>query len=175
MGPIQTLPVGLTGLLNLKSHGRVPDELDSLVSPSVEILPFWLNSRIEISNQTWTKAVGAGGFSLQSFATALQVPANEWWWVHDYSIEGRFTAAAGTSLDNMGAALWLSQNAPAAYTVVGNLVSGVSNAAGAAAIVSSSHGFWAHPGSILGWVIGNQVGAANITYTASYRISRLKV
>lgn len=176
MGPIQTLPVGLTGLLNLKSHGRVPDELDSLVSPSVEILPFWLNSRIEISDSTaFTKTVTSTGISVQSFTTAIQVPANEWWWVHEYAVEARFTAAAGQSLDNLQAILWLNQNAPASYAGLGNLVSGVSNAAGTAGLLSTAREFWAHPGSILGFFIGNAVSVPGIAYTGMYRISRLKV
>lgn len=176
MGPIQTLPVGLTGLLNLKSHGRVPDELDSIVGPSVDILPFWLNSRIEVlDSATYTKTVGPTGISVQSFTTAIQVPANEWWWVHDYAVEARFTAAAGQSVDNFQAILWLNQNAPAAYAAVGNVVSGVSNAAGTAGLLSSGQGFWAHPGSILGFFVGNIVTAATVAFAGMGRISRLKV
>lgn len=176
MGPIQTLPVGLTGLLNLKTHGRVPDELDSLVGPSVDILPFWLNSRIEIlDSATYTKSVTSTGISVQSFTTPIQVPANEWWWVHDYAVEARFTAAAGQTLDNFQAIIWLNQNAPAAYAGVGNIVSGVSNATTAAALLSSARGFWAHPGSILGFFIGNSVSVPGVAYAGMGRISRLKV
>jgi len=170
-GPIQVLPPGLLGFLQLKNSGQNPTNLPDTLQGVLELREWMLMARVE----EWENTIGHGvalpnatvGFSAFSPNT-IQVPNREWWWVE------RYTVFSGT----LGAGE-LTEFAPAIATITtGTLIVHAlsKTAAGGGpdvALVQVAERFFAPPGSILGlWSI-NVTTAASILFTGNARVTRL--
>lgn len=90
-GPVQLIPPGLLSFFGVKTLGRNPDQLIDNYQPSVEMLDWLMGSQAREANVA-TLTVAAGGF--QGFsAQPIVVPALEWWWLSDYTVQGACGAA----------------------------------------------------------------------------------
>lgn len=61
-GPISRLPAGLLGALFLKSNGQNPEALGDIVSPILELFPFYANDGIQRQVATAANQVPTIGF-----------------------------------------------------------------------------------------------------------------
>jgi hypothetical protein len=99
-GPIQTLPLGLLGLLDLKTMGRNPPALGQTVAPVLDITQLYLNGKA-LEFAATSKAVGVGGYGLfLDFDTTvpITVPEGETWFVHDYTMLAQLNAGGTCNL-----------------------------------------------------------------------------
>ena len=92
--PIQTIPQGLLGLLQLKEMGRNPATLSDVVTPQVDLFPLWIQRQqvtlVQPNTDTLTLATGATG--AQNFAT--KVPQGQAWYVTYMAVDGSSNTAA---------------------------------------------------------------------------------
>ncbi|MBA0088971.1 MAG: hypothetical protein HRJ53_28615 [Acidobacteria bacterium Pan2503] len=102
-GPIQTLPQGLLGLLQLKSFGENPYDLLETVQPSVDLYRLWIERNAQDVQGLFgvasvnTAALVTGNHGTQNFGSAAQVtPSNEIWFVVYFTGTIQTIAAADT-------------------------------------------------------------------------------
>lgn len=94
-GPIQVVPPGLLGFLQLKSAGKNPAWLSSDISPVFDLLKFYLAPNAEnVVGVTGNIATGSTGFIQPTNQAAFIVPAEEWWYVHTFSMRTSVAFAA---------------------------------------------------------------------------------
>lgn len=79
-GPIQQIPQGLLGFLQLKNRGQNPSELPDVLSPGFELSNWYLETGAEIVVQDAPVAVAVGTINL------ITVPNDQWWLVHDFFV-----------------------------------------------------------------------------------------
>lgn len=170
--PIQLIPPGLLGLLQLKNNGKNPQELPDQVQAIMEMRDWYMECNHETVVQTVDVANGAVGFT--AYTTPIIVPATEYWFVEDYTVQTN-TALIATSVVSFAAAWRIVTGAVFSQFGVGTpqqLLTGV--AAGRGGFAFSDRGFFLPTGAELGIrVMANEVAAGNITYQGSVRITRL--
>lgn len=84
-GPIQQIPSGLLGFLQLKNNGANPSQLLDEVAPTLD----WSRWTLETAavNYALGTAVGLLGLGLSTLnITPIVVPAREWWWCSSISV-----------------------------------------------------------------------------------------
>lgn len=177
LGPIQTIPAGLLGLLELKTLGRLPDALSATVTPTVDMLEFWLRQRSFTNGSTvhGITQTTAPGSPLLFSPTPIVVPENQWWYFHEYSVIAVFTAAAGQQVDNYAPMIMYNRTGTINYATLAPGVSAVSSATQAVAQIVTARDFWANPGSGLGLFFGQIVSAAGVSFTGRYRATALNI
>jgi len=88
---IAQYPRGLLGLLNLKSFGETPRDLDAAVGITVDGLPFYLSNILVTGvGQEVAPAIGANTLSSGSggfLDLSAPIPDNELWWLHEYNVQ----------------------------------------------------------------------------------------
>jgi len=95
-GPLQVIPAGLLGFLQLKNAGQNPRDLVDSVQPTFDLWRHYLASYGEIWNQasTFIQAGPVGAVGFGAFNTLpIVVPTQQWWYVHSYNV--RVVVAAG--------------------------------------------------------------------------------
>lgn len=177
--PIQVIPSGLLGFLQLKNNGQNPQDLPDVLQPVLELRDWYLQSRAEeivTPTNIPSMALPTATFGFQTFTTNPTVPVvpdKEWWYVHDIAIVTTFVPAA----DFIGGAIgWVSPN------TAGNtkLVSIVQNFPGAANIVGAwrnDRSFFVPSGAIFGFFpTQNTRAAGNLTISlTTLRATRLPI
>jgi len=82
--PIQALPKGLVGFLDLNTSGAGPPQLADQLVGTLDLLPFFaLYKREALSSGAVAAGTATGDFA---FSVALTVPQNEAWYVVAYNI-----------------------------------------------------------------------------------------
>jgi len=161
-GPIQLLPPGLLGLLQLKVAGAGVSKLGDTCLPSMDMLEWWLRATAQLwtTNSGVTVAAGFVGVFTPFSPNAITVPAGEWWYVHDYTCEVQ--VPGGESYAGLRLA-WASTSSGTIYfgALEDSAASTSTNGGGASAQrkLLSSGGFWLPPGARLGFWIDLVVGA----------------
>jgi hypothetical protein len=90
-GPVQVIPPGLLGFLNLKNTGQAPGLFGGTVQPVWDMLRWYLSANAtDVPFSTTGQASGTFGLVL---ATGAIVPAREWWYVHYYRVSTDVLAA----------------------------------------------------------------------------------
>lgn len=159
-GPIQVIPPGLLGLLQLKSPmGVNPSVLNNDVQPVIDLEKWWMRAREEyIDLATATNPYAPATYhSLVAFgANSPTVPNNEWWYVRNLS--GRvYSSGAGTVTRGCRVG-YLTPN-------IGNVLlfgDPMEAIAAGGSDTSLARDFWAPPGSIFGIYL-TIVAVANVT------------
>lgn len=103
-GPIQTIPQGLLGLLQLKELGKNPPVLVDSVAPNLDLFQLYaqrlMNGEMGLfGGQMSTGNLVNGNHGFQQFfvsGAACIVPQSEMWWVYEYSADVATLAAADT-------------------------------------------------------------------------------
>jgi hypothetical protein len=88
-GPIQVIPAGLLGFLQLKNAGRYPREFGETLDPTIELLDWYLDAMSIAWPTTSSVAIGPGtsqGFNNFSPNT-INVPQTEWWALRTFTIQ----------------------------------------------------------------------------------------
>jgi hypothetical protein len=158
-GPIQVLPAGLLGFLQLKSPaGRNPDVLTGEVQPGLEMLDFYVNQQ-SIHAVQGGKTIGLGtGSGNQIFDTpSIVVPLDEFWFVRYFTVQ-MSPLTAGDILQGFAPMAYLDPNAPSArfhllaQPIYGRPTGGIP--------VSTAFDFWVPPGTQFGAYIDTYTFAA---------------
>lgn len=169
-GPVQIVPPGLLGMLNLKNVGRNPNTLDSNIQGGIDLTEWLMLQGQEYYHFEDTVPIAGRNTIFQG--VSLIVPDNEWWyvWTHTASV----TCLVGDSV----VALQAVAQIPAA---LGNFAYVVQpetwNSAGAVGPYSISAGGTVRnffpPGTSFGYGGGGIALAATRQLTVSLVITRL--
>lgn len=169
-GPVQLVPPGLLGFLNLKSSGDNPHSILAEYRPAIEMRDWLLQARQEDINFT-NNVLVTGNLGTRLFLNnAPIVPQGEWWFVHNVAM---FTGLLPAG-DIIGGAIdWVVGN-PANYAVhiVGNQQT-FTGAANRVALWRSDRGFFMPPGAQLGLYVTDAVFAVNGNPAGWAQITRL--
>lgn len=87
--PIQVIPPGLLGFLQLKNGGQNPRQFPEVLQPVLELMHWYLFANSEVVLGT-DAAIAAAGL-----VNYLTVPDDEFWAVHD--VQAAVTLAAGST------------------------------------------------------------------------------
>jgi hypothetical protein len=171
-GPIQTIPQGLLGLLQLKQTGNNPRDLADVVNPVVDMRDFWFNRNVvdigvvSFGTPTFTKALptatpGQG----QEFTTpsTIQVPSNQTWWLTKYEVHCTLLAAETI---RFACSSWFKP-ANSVFRLGPDYQDTITARARYASCFAN--GFWALPGEILTFDVYDDLTAGNITVTGGVR------
>jgi hypothetical protein len=160
-GPIQLIPPGLLGLLQIKSPaGQNPNVLNADVQPCVDILPWWLraNRQVWAANSGINIAAAIINDFMAFSPNSIIVPQNQWWYIHSYNVAVA-AGAAGTALGVRQAMRWNTVGT-IKYQALGEgpARSNEPLTAASGAILLKAEGFWMPPGSELGFYVGVVTG-----------------
>lgn len=86
--PIQQIPGGLLGFLQLKNAGQNPSELPASLQAVLEMREWYWQSFAQVAVGT-DAAIAAAGF-----VDKITVPAGEYWAIHDVAVVATLAAAS---------------------------------------------------------------------------------
>jgi len=144
-GPIQTIPQGLLGLLQLKQLGKNPFDLTDSVQSILDIFPLYVQ---RLSNSTTlivgsdSLALATGNIGNRTFVTA--VPQGQAWYIERMSIDATMAAADFIRL----APSILYEGAGAGFCVAPDTSDAIT--ARGRRLRTAAGGFWAPPGATFG-------------------------
>jgi len=174
--PIQIIPPGFLGFFNLKNEGKNPSEIPSLLTPTVELQKWYLNSsaqKMSATNATRNLTNDLDGFAIPT-ANVITVPDGEWWYVHNLIGWAILPAAANEAVQfAMG---WVEPNNFLDFEVPqppSPLLT--SSAAVTRRYFSVASDFWAPPGAVFFWFLTTAETATNIPAFLNGRITPLPV
>jgi len=172
-GPLQLIPPGLLGFLQLKNAGKSPSELSSLLQSTMELRDWFFQSTFEQVIQTATITNGSVGFNL--YTTPIIVPSGEYWWVHSYAVHvGGLIATDTVSFAPGFRLVQGGANAQYSVGVPQPLITGTAATRQGAAYVND--GWFVAPGTEFGIrVMANETLGAGLTYTGQLRFTRLRI
>lgn len=169
--PIQVIPPGLTGLLQLKQLGRLPDKLSDLVAPVLEMRDWYMTARRQTEFALFAGPPAAFSTNSLGFKTFLAggvvalVPSNQIWYVEQMDITGvlqnvadlaKIAAAIAPSTGNIQTVGDPDSNGPASGSLQ-RLHS------------FNRRPFWAFPGDQLGVDVLSLQSATGITLSMAIR------
>lgn len=179
-GPIQTIPQGLLGLLQLKELGKNPGVLVDSVAPNLDLFQLYAQRNMVSEGSLFGSSIasaalvnGNHGFqTLTSSVTTCQVPNNEMWYVYEWSLDVQAQNAADF-IAAAPAVLALNQTrailvAPIYADVISARVRGW---------ISSplTNAFFAGPSTVFGFYVTDILAGTTITVTATMRAARLPI
>lgn len=178
-GPIQLIPPGLLGFLQLKVGGLNPENLSTNLQATLELFEWYMQARLEHSSSSISRTVntagGAGSFvPFLVPANALVVPDKEFWWVESFTILALLGAAADTTSFQCG---WQSATlgAPSFYSVGPTETATGSATSNVEAFARSDRPFFCPPGAQLGIMNRQTVSAAGVQFFPYVRFARLPI
>jgi hypothetical protein len=173
LGPIQVIPPGLVGLLQLKQLGRLPDNLLGDVNPVLELRDWYMEAR-RVSTVTLfggfpaTAAITTGGVNFKSMLIGgvnAAVPQGQIWYVEEFTVSGSIATAA----DSISFAAAMSQSPLTDIQLVGPPYIDVITARARAAAAKADRGYWARPGDTFGAFVVDVLSVGGITLVATLR------
>lgn len=169
-GPIQVIPPGLLGLLQLKNFGRSPDMLNSTYQAVIESRDWVLQARAQDSG-LFTRALPTGAdFFFFDTPTTLTPGNEEAWYVWDYTV--RASAGAGDTISDLQPMYRMNGSPAAVVHVLGPQSISLAGSAAAPRAIVGAHNFWLQPGAELGFY-GSFVAATTITFAGYLRYTPL--
>lgn len=90
-GPVQLIPPGFLGFMQLKNSGRLPSELVDQINPTFSMLDWYMQANAETVSAS-TSGITTGGTGDVQFPT-LVAPDDQYWWV--IAAELHMAASAG--------------------------------------------------------------------------------
>lgn len=176
-GPIQVVPAGLLGLLQLKQTGANPRDLLDTVQPSVDLLDSWRQARMldAMSLPNWganpsvTQNTPTGYNVFLVGGVAAAVPTNQWWYIDQLAVQLVIPAAADTCRFQPACSMNPGV-APQQQYAVGPDVADVASARLNRQLwARADRSFWAPPGSTFGVRVFDAVTATNLVFTLYLR------
>lgn len=176
IGPIQVVPAGLTGVLQLKQTGRLPTALADLVAPVFELRDWYLMSR-RLTEQALfpggapsaisvTTATGPGTYTFNAGAAVCAVPQTQVWWIDQFTIQIVASAAADLwriagGISPGAGNLEITNTESVMDTAVARVRQGAS--------ANLQRGFWALPGDQFVAHVQDVVSAAGLSVNLRLR------
>lgn len=173
-GPIQVIPPGLLGFLNLKSHGENPDTMGSEYQPTIELGEWLLQRDYELVGGTAMTLVTAnlGSRPFTGGVLSSPVPADEWWYVHEFCVFSVVIAVG----DTVGGAVAWRIGDPGNFGIsIHGPHEVFAGAANKVALFRSDQPFFAPAGSQLALYVTQATFAVNLGLAGWARITRLPV
>lgn len=173
LGPIQVIPPGLTGLLQLKQTGRVPSTLLEDVRGVIELRDWYLTARrVDVAGlvggqPSRVTVTGQQGFAV--FTTnPVTVPSGQLWYVEQATV----VASGGLAADTIRFAFGIVSPAPAnAFQQVGPDVNDVVTGRTRFLSTKADRGFWAFPGDSFQTLAYDVVSAGGWTLAMAARVT----
>lgn len=173
-GPIQVIPPGLIGFLNLKHAGEAPHSLLAEYRPIIDTTE-WLYQADALD---WVASVGSGAQAQRTFnaiggggaafatagGTALQVPTNQMWWIHELTVVA--ATAAGEALT--ASLAWHRNNVAGWYSLSPPVTVGASQV-----FTVGARGFFLPPGAVPSLVVHQITTAGTILVSCPCRFTPL--
>jgi hypothetical protein len=169
-GPIQILPRGLLGWLQLKQQGTNPSQLADFVQPTLDLTPHYREQQAQVLDQNSGISLTTGNVGFVAWSPlSIIVPPNETWWVTAYDIATSTIVVADDTVFSCGIR----------YNTVGTIRHGLcpgmhapSPPLSSVAVVNrlkraSCNSFWAPPGSELGVEIDALTAVTTITFNVN--------
>jgi hypothetical protein len=177
--PIQIIPPGLLGALQLKQDGRGIVELFDTLQGTMELFDWYMQARAEWRTTLTGLTINASGrLTFAAFSpNSIVVPDREYWYVEQYSITALPQPGAGTAVLNHFATAMVQQATGTQRPLsLGDAINGeVIDTANHLAVVAA-RGFFAPSGSILGFSYGCAVSAGGtIDFNAFLRYTVLPI
>lgn len=176
LGPIQIVPPGLVGLLQLKQLGRLPDKLADTVAGVIELRDWYLTSR-RVDNLAllggtpiFNAATGVtGNHTFSSAGPLAVVPQNQLWYVEQMMVDCVNTAAM-VATDVVRFCGVILPGAGGQQIQVTNDVSDYVQAARTRVIdCKADRGFWMFPGDNLAVRIMDNITTNGWTFALTFR------
>lgn len=158
-GPIQNIPRGLLGLLQLKNLGKNPDVLIGNVQPTLDMLGFWLANDARPDTTQYTGTQVTGNSIISGPTVNLSVPQEETWFVHQFSLQ--IACGAADTVSNAVPIMYLTGTGVIRWQ--GMTEAALNIAAGGRGGVITARNFWAPPGAGFGWYLGQVTAAVQAT------------
>jgi len=184
LGPIQLIPPGLMGLMQLKQAGRLPTWLSETVAPVVD-LSDWYKAARRLDNislfgvpaiQTAALATGANG--VQNFtvgANPPSVPNGQIWWVDQLVIKCSLVATTDL-LRGQPILMGPQGNNAASWQALGPDVSNQTAIPRAQWFsMRADRPFWAFPGDIFGLFLFDLSSTAGIVFSLQMRATPMPI
>lgn len=187
MGPIQVIPPGLLGFLQLKSSGRNPTQISEELRGVLDLTSWYYQARVieftlspDIPGAgTMNRAISvASGRGFKTWnggtATSCTVPQTEWWWIDRYTIRAHQAGAGAAGDVDIFQPVIHTTTAGATLThALGNPFELPFSLTVDRDGLISVGGFFAPPGSELGLGIVEHLSAQTTNYEGFLRLVRL--
>lgn len=166
--PVQIIPPGFLGFLQLKNNGVNPTELPDNLQPVIEMRDWMLQARARDWPPGFSqRALAPGTYGYLPFTNPISVPNNEQWYVWQYTARAVLTATDGL-------ALRVAYRSIVTGTTPVHVLGSVSSASGAGAVAAiSAQPFWLPPGAELGLYVEGIVSAGTIAVAGEVRYTPL--
>lgn len=176
---LNRIPPGLLDLLDLKTLGRNPDALGSVVAPTLDLLPQYLLTRRQLITPASRSGIAADGFYIPGGpATDYVVPETEVWYVWAVNLVAECGPASGFMVNPYviyPAGPIGIQGVYNASAIVGNIIAPIQPAPGQYDVrLTYAVGTWWTSGMYPGARVIN-VGGVNNSLTWSILATRLRV
>lgn len=176
LGPIQIIPPGLTGLLQLKQMGRLPDRMSDTVAPVLELRDWYMTAsretEIGIFGAAPSVALITANIGIRDFVPQVLIPGNQIWYVEQMTVKCSPTGAE-VATDAVRFAPCLYIPGAGSGELVGTDVSDYTLAARSREIrASASRGFWAFPGDALAVDVFDILTTNGYTFQLTFRATR---
>lgn len=176
--PLQLIPPGLLGLLQLKQEGRGLVELPDVLQGVIELRDWYLQARSEWSLTTHSGVINATGrANFLTFANPVAVPEQEWWFVHQYVVKADPVPGAGSAEVHSLVPVMIQQATGTARSVAigsGQFPVGANTAAHT--VWAEGRDFFAPAGARLGLAYGVTVaGGGTVNVDAFIRYTPLPI
>lgn len=180
IGPVQLIPPGLTGLLQLKQFGQVPGTLDLNVNPVIELRDWYMQARRVDefalyggfpATTVLTTGTGRGVYTFVPPGGGIaSVPQNQTWYVEMLTV---FTGT-NTAGDVLSFAPGIGNNQGSSFQQVGPQYTDTSVARQRNCFANASRGFWAAPGDLFLLMV-NDILTAGATFQLRLRATVLPI
>lgn len=149
-GIINRVPAGLLDLLDMKSRGQTPRELDGRLQSVADIIDLYCLDRIRNVAGTST-ASGTVGLK-----TCVTVPQQEWWWIWKSSVQATGSTGAVISI----APGMLTTSFPGGAFWTGPVMRPYQKTGTGLGAVGCTERYWVGPGDALGAFISESDGTS---------------
>lgn len=166
-------PRGLLGLLDAKVQGRTPQELAEIVQPMLDMFPLW-NAQLREAMSGQTAAAVPVGITALANGTLTGPPADELWYVEQYTVKMDASIAAGQHVVLSPALIARVSGAAAGIPITLAPPAPIANQIGWIASNTTQRPLLLIPGDVLGVWIDSVSGLAT-TVTGLALVSRLKI
>ena len=171
LAPIQVIPPGLLGLLQIKSNGRRPGILADQVQGNIELRDWYMTARRVDNFALFGGAMttgnvptaSPGGHAFNVAGVPCVVPPGQIWWVEQFSGFGALAAA-----DTIRFNLSITTGSGASFGVSNDYLDTIT-ARARQFEVHIDRGFWAFPGDEFVCQIDDNLTGTNTVVNASLR------
>jgi len=174
--PIQVIPPGLLGFLQLKNSGQAPAELPDTLQGVLELRDWYFQARLVVSNQIHGGSAATAVFGFQAYSpNTIVVPEREYWWVENYSFTSD-TIPAGDLVTARAAYIVQASGATRPFLLGDQPPAPPGFPSGQYRLAVSASRFFLGPGSVLGFYIDQNTRAAgNTSFIGNVRYAALPI